>query len=506
MKGKSGKGEVLDRHDVMRRAMAEATSSDAFGGMTNDSHAEPTSSNAAASSHLPPSGSNGSVIDHGEKIGAGSLSFDHFAAVTGDGEVVHADGAPAGAGATPMTGSTSQDGKSSNGFPNRPKMGSRNNSFQSDNGIPEVAGYTASPAQSLFNESQPSTAPLSANSAQSSPAGIKSASHGRYATTGHTNDGPHSKQGSLAVPNSGGTQEGANGSKHMHESASTSNLSPSPLSRLRKLSDVGSSGKSKPSGGIAGALAASGMAGMGVGHAALLQQGQSALTPSKENGARSRNSSIGADYIGGYQGGVYRDPKTGKMVERQPGADDEEEIANRMRYMRDRSATGSTLSLASSDVSAASGLNAAANFSTAAAAQVGLNAGLLGPDDMLRRGNGEAPPLTPGGIGAVGGLSPSGLGERVALGDDEPWPGDMGSQITGFAVASSKRNADFHALFSSVPEDDYLIEDYGCALVREILIQGRLYVSENHVCFYANIFGWITNVSGSGFRLHSKSL
>ncbi|KAJ3541640.1 hypothetical protein NMY22_g3805 [Coprinellus aureogranulatus] len=67
--------------------------------------------------------------------------------------------------------------------------------------------------------------------------------------------------------------------------------------------------------------------------------------------------------------------------------------------------------------------------------------------------------------------------------------------VTGFAVASNKRNADFHELFPSVPEGDYLIEDYGCALQREILIQGRLYISENHICFHANIFGWITDLA-----------
>jgi len=37
--------------------------------------------------------------------------------------------------------------------------------------------------------------------------------------------------------------------------------------------------------------------------------------------------------------------------------------------------------------------------------------------------------------------------------------------------------------------------DYGCALQRDILIQGRIYISENHVCFHANIFGWVTDVS-----------
>ena len=77
--------------------------------------------------------------------------------------------------------------------------------------------------------------------------------------------------------------------------------------------------------------------------------------------------------------------------------------------------------------------------------------------------------------------------------------------ITGFAVQSGKRNRDFHALFKSVEESDYLIEgsyhitsitdsDYSCALSKEILVQGRMYVSERYICFNSNIFGWITNV------------
>ncbi|KAI9780551.1 MAG: hypothetical protein M1839_006669 [Geoglossum umbratile] len=75
-------------------------------------------------------------------------------------------------------------------------------------------------------------------------------------------------------------------------------------------------------------------------------------------------------------------------------------------------------------------------------------------------------------------------------------PAAMGSvpRLTGFAVASKKRNRDFHQLFRSVPEDDYLIEDYGCALQKDILLQGRLYVSEGHICFHSNIFGWVTTL------------
>ncbi|KAF4549252.1 Hypothetical protein D9617_22g065970 [Elsinoe fawcettii] len=78
-----------------------------------------------------------------------------------------------------------------------------------------------------------------------------------------------------------------------------------------------------------------------------------------------------------------------------------------------------------------------------------------------------------------------------------PTPSIAGSIVprpTGFAVASSKRNKDFHALFRSVPEDDYLIEDYSAALQRDILLHGRFYVSEGHICFSSNILGWVTNL------------
>ncbi|EMC99054.1 hypothetical protein BAUCODRAFT_52457, partial [Baudoinia panamericana UAMH 10762] len=75
-----------------------------------------------------------------------------------------------------------------------------------------------------------------------------------------------------------------------------------------------------------------------------------------------------------------------------------------------------------------------------------------------------------------------------------PGANGPGHRLTGFAVASSKRNKDFHQLFRSVPEDDYLIEDYSAALQRDILVHGRLYVSEGHICFSSNIFGWVTNL------------
>lgn len=73
-------------------------------------------------------------------------------------------------------------------------------------------------------------------------------------------------------------------------------------------------------------------------------------------------------------------------------------------------------------------------------------------------------------------------------------PNTSAPKLTGFAIASKKRNRDFHTLFKSVPDDDYLIEDYSCALQREILAHGRLYVSEGHLCFSSNILGWTTTL------------
>lgn len=68
------------------------------------------------------------------------------------------------------------------------------------------------------------------------------------------------------------------------------------------------------------------------------------------------------------------------------------------------------------------------------------------------------------------------------------------SRLNGFAVASKKRNRDYHQLFRSVPEDDFLIEDYSCALQRDIILAGRIYVSEGHICFSSNILGWVTTL------------
>ncbi|XP_015591084.1 GRAM domain-containing protein 1B isoform X2 [Cephus cinctus] len=57
------------------------------------------------------------------------------------------------------------------------------------------------------------------------------------------------------------------------------------------------------------------------------------------------------------------------------------------------------------------------------------------------------------------------------------------------------RSENFKRIFKNVPPDERLVVDYSCALQREILVHGRLYVSQNYMCFYANIFKWETSVT-----------
>ncbi|GAB6027433.1 hypothetical protein CHUAL_001696 [Chamberlinius hualienensis] len=54
------------------------------------------------------------------------------------------------------------------------------------------------------------------------------------------------------------------------------------------------------------------------------------------------------------------------------------------------------------------------------------------------------------------------------------------------------KTEDFKRLFRDLPDSERLIVDYSCAMQKDILVQGRLYISQNFICFYANIFRWET--------------
>lgn len=61
-----------------------------------------------------------------------------------------------------------------------------------------------------------------------------------------------------------------------------------------------------------------------------------------------------------------------------------------------------------------------------------------------------------------------------------------------FSITYKQKNSAFHKLFPTIDKSEKLLIDYSCALQKEILIQGKLYISQNFVCFHANIFGWET--------------
>lgn len=69
----------------------------------------------------------------------------------------------------------------------------------------------------------------------------------------------------------------------------------------------------------------------------------------------------------------------------------------------------------------------------------------------------------------------------------------IGQIIAG--VSHRSKSELFHKLSKNMAPEEVLISDYSCALQRDILVHGRLYLSQTWLCFYANIFGWETLVT-----------
>lgn len=59
----------------------------------------------------------------------------------------------------------------------------------------------------------------------------------------------------------------------------------------------------------------------------------------------------------------------------------------------------------------------------------------------------------------------------------------------------SKTNAQYHKLFKEVSKDELLRQSYTCALQRDILYQGKMFVSDNWVCFHSKVFGRDTKIA-----------
>ena len=58
-----------------------------------------------------------------------------------------------------------------------------------------------------------------------------------------------------------------------------------------------------------------------------------------------------------------------------------------------------------------------------------------------------------------------------------------------------RRNEELHTVLRSVPADDYVLDSFPSALQKEnVAIQGRVYLTQNRICFYSNILSSVTTV------------
>ncbi|XP_034047626.1 GRAM domain-containing protein 2B-like isoform X2 [Thalassophryne amazonica] len=59
----------------------------------------------------------------------------------------------------------------------------------------------------------------------------------------------------------------------------------------------------------------------------------------------------------------------------------------------------------------------------------------------------------------------------------------------------SKTNAQYHKLFKEVSKDEFLKQSYTCALQKDILYQGKMFVSDNWICFHSKVFRRDTKIA-----------
>ncbi|TNY20916.1 GRAM domain-containing protein, partial [Rhodotorula diobovata] len=105
------------------------------------------------------------------------------------------------------------------------------------------------------------------------------------------------------------------------------------------------------------------------------------------------------------------------------------------------------------------------------------------------------------GAGAAEGTPPSSTPDGAVTRATAPSTGNASATtsvkdkiLESFDAEPATTQEKFHSMFSELPEDEELIEDFRCALQRDILVQGKLYVSEHYLSFRASILGWETTL------------
>ncbi|XP_019721559.1 GRAM domain-containing protein 3 [Hippocampus comes] len=59
----------------------------------------------------------------------------------------------------------------------------------------------------------------------------------------------------------------------------------------------------------------------------------------------------------------------------------------------------------------------------------------------------------------------------------------------------SKGNSQYHKLFKEISKEEQLKQSYTCALQKDILYQGRMFVSDHWICFHSKVFGKDTKIA-----------
>lgn len=65
--------------------------------------------------------------------------------------------------------------------------------------------------------------------------------------------------------------------------------------------------------------------------------------------------------------------------------------------------------------------------------------------------------------------------------------GSLTSSPSKSSQSYSKHNKSFHKLFREIAEEEPLMNSFTCALQKEILYHGKMYVSNNYICFYSSV-------------------
>ncbi|XP_047238166.1 GRAM domain-containing protein 2B [Girardinichthys multiradiatus] len=59
----------------------------------------------------------------------------------------------------------------------------------------------------------------------------------------------------------------------------------------------------------------------------------------------------------------------------------------------------------------------------------------------------------------------------------------------------SKSNSQYHKIFKEISKEEQLRQSYTCALQKDILYQGRMFVSDHWICFHSKVFGRDTKIA-----------